>query len=127
MNKISKKFNKNKFIAFYSKVPSSPEKTASVQSPLKTSASNHEMKTTLEFSSADSLESSVSLVSAGITTAMTSTRSSTLASATSTRSSSSPSEVTEVIVNAEKGTREKRFKDGKIETWYSNGNRYGIG
>ena len=70
------------------------------------------MKTTLEFSSADSLESSMSLVSAGITTA------------TSTRSSISASEVTEVIVNAEKGTREKRFKDGKIETWYSNGNRY---
>ena len=86
----------------------------SVQSPPKTSASNHEMKTTLEFSSADSLESSMSLVSAGITTA-------------STRSSLSASEVTEVIVNAEKGTREKRFKDGKIETWYSNGNRYQSG
>ena len=67
----------------------------------------------MEFSSADSLESSMSLVSAGITTA-----------STLTRSSPSSSEVTEVIVNAEKGTREKRFKDGKVEIWYSNGNRY---
>ena len=71
------------------------------------------MKTTMEFSSADSLESSMSLVSAGITTA-----------STLTRTSPSSSEVTEVTVNAEKGTREKRFKDGKVETWYSNGNRY---
>ena len=28
-----------------------------------------------------------------------------------------------MIVNPERGTREKRFKDGRVEIWYSNGNR----
>ena len=55
----------------------------------------------LEFSSADSLESTVSLVS-GVR---------------------SQSEVTEVLVDPERGTREKRYRDGRREIWYSNGNR----
>ena len=33
------------------------------------------------------------------------------------------SEVTEVSVDPERGTREKRFRDGRREVWYSNGNR----
>ena len=32
-------------------------------------------------------------------------------------------EVTEVIVDPERGTREKKYKDGRLEVWYSNGNR----
>ena len=46
-----------------------------------------------EFSSAESLESLVSLVSGA------------------------DSEATEVILNPERGTREKRFHDGKVITW----------
>ena len=64
-----------------------------------------EKRTVLEFSSADSLESTVSLVS-GVR---------------------SQSEVTEVLVDPERGTREKRYKDGRREIWYSNGNRKEIG
>ena len=50
------------------------------------------------FSSAESLESSMSLVSGAV-------------------------DVTEVVVNRDKGTREKRLEDGRVEFWYSNGNR----
>jgi len=85
--------------------------------PLKEAAAEEDVKTTLEFSSADSLESSVSLVSAGISQSLVSQKTD------RTPSSASSSEVTEVIVNPERGTREKRFKDGRVEIWYSNGNR----
>ena len=71
--------------------------------------SGDEIKTTLEFSSADSLESHMSLVSGGVSQV--------------SQVSQSSSEVTEVIVNAERGTREKRYKDGRVEICYSNGNR----
>ena len=50
------------------------------------------------FSSAESLESSMTLVSGAV-------------------------DLTEVMVNREKGTREKRFEDGRVEFWYNNGNR----
>ena len=56
-----------------------------------------------DFSSAESLESSLSLVSGAL--------------------SASSQEVTEVIVDPERGTREKRYQDGRLEIWYSNGNR----
>ena len=56
-----------------------------------------------EYSAATSLESSVSLVSA--TTATTAAAES------------------EVVTNGERGTREKRFPDGRLEVWYANGNR----
>ena len=65
-----------------------------------------------EFSSADSLESSLSLVSGALSV-------SSQPSNTVTESA----EVTEVIVDPERGTREKRFQDGRLEVWYSNGNR----
>ena len=42
---------------------------------------------------------------------------------TSASSEITSEQVTEVIVNAERGTREKRYKDGRVEIWYSNGNR----
>ena len=87
----------------------------------ETNLVNNEPKTTLEFSPADSLESSMSLVSAGISQSQASHM--LQRPATSSTMSSSSTEVTEVIVNAEKGTREKRFKDGSVEVWYSNGNR----
>ena len=89
--------------------------------PSEEETMNNEPKTTLEFSPADSLESSMSLVSAGISQSQASHMSQ--RPATSSTMSSSSTEVTEVIVNAEKGTREKRFKDGSVEVWYSNGNR----
>ena len=60
-----------------------------------------------DFSSAESLESSLSLVSGAL--------------------SASSQEVTEVIVDPERGTREKRYQDGRLEIWYSNGNRKEIG
>ena len=69
-----------------------------------------------EFSSADSLESSLSLVSGAV-----SETSPSLSQPTNTITESQ--EVTEVIVDPERGTREKRYKDGKLEVWYSNGNR----
>ena len=65
-----------------------------------------------DFSSADSLESSLSLVSGALSV-------SSQPSNTVTESA----EVTEVIVDPERGTREKRFQDGRLEVWYSNGNR----
>ena len=61
--------------------------------PLKVSAEEEDVKTTLEFSSADSLESSVSLVSAGISQSLVSQKTD------RTPSSASSSEVTEVRVN----------------------------
>ena len=88
---------------------------------------NNDVKTTLEFSSEDSLESSMTLVSGGMSTLsqIPAPSPSTTRHSSSISSESSKSyEVTEVIVNAEKGTREKRFKDGRKEIWYSNGNRY---
>ena len=104
---------------------------------IKSAKSEIELKTTLEFSSEDSLESSMSLVSGALSQSQTrpssnnnktrnisvSSKSSNILSPNSTISSSS-NEITEVIINAEKGTREKRFKDGRTEIWYSNGNRY---
>ena len=50
------------------------------------------------FSSATSLESSMTLVSGAM-------------------------DLTEMVLNRENGTREKRFEDGRVEFWYSNGNR----
>ena len=61
--------------------------------PVKVSAEEEDVKTTLEFSSADSLESSVSLVSAGISQSIVSQKTD------RTPSSASSSEVTEVRVN----------------------------
>ena len=61
--------------------------------PLKEAAAEEDVKTTLEFSSADSLESSVSLVSAGISQSLVSQKTD------RTPSSASSSEVTEVRVN----------------------------
>ena len=85
-------------------------------------------KTTLEFSSADSLESSMSLVSGGISSIVsqkpTQYSSPTRPTPSIDSEFNKSYEVIEVIVNAEKGTREKRFKDGRKEIWYSNGNRY---
>ena len=66
---------------------------------------SEDQKTVFEFSSADSLESTLSLVS-GVR---------------------SQSEVTEVLVDPERGTREKKYRDGRREIWYSNGNRKEIG
>ena len=57
------------------------------------SAEEEDVKTTLEFSSADSLESSVSLVSAGISQSIVSQKTD------RTPSSASSSEVTEVRIN----------------------------
>ena len=65
-----------------------------------------------EFSSADSLESSLSLVSGAVSV-----------SSQPTNTITESQEVTEVIVDPERGTREKRFQDGRLEVWYSNGNR----
>ena len=79
-----------------------------------------DIKTTLEFSSADSLESSMSLVSGGVSS---NSQLSSQSQMTSASSEVTSEEVTEVIVNAERGTREKRYKDGRVEIWYSNGNR----
>ena len=61
--------------------------------PVRVSAEEEDVKTTLEFSSADSLESSVSLVSAGISQSIVSQKTD------RTPSSASSSEVTEVRVN----------------------------
>ena len=36
---------------------------------------------------------------------------------------SGAADLTEVMVNRDNGTREKRFPDGRVEFWYSNGNR----
>ena len=57
-----------------------------------------ESTTNFAFSSATSLESSMTLVSGAV-------------------------DLTEVMLNRESGTREKRFEDGRVEFWYSNGNR----
>ena len=57
-----------------------------------------ENATNFAFSSATSLESSMTLVSGA-------------------------ADLTEVILDRENGTREKRFEDGQVEFWYSNGNR----
>ena len=65
-----------------------------------------------DFSSADSLESSLSLVSGALSV-----------SSQPTNTVTESAEVTEVIVDPERGTREKRFQDGRLEVWYSNGNR----
>ena len=53
------------------------------------------------FSPVESLESSMSLMSGVV---------------------DQPQEITD----KENGTRENRFKDGRVEVWYSNGNRYSI-
>ena len=65
-----------------------------------------------EFSSADSLESSLSLVSGAVSV-----------SSQPTNTLTESQEVTEIIVDPERGTREKRYQDGRLEVWYSNGNR----
>merc|ERR1711935_205878 len=57
------------------------------------------------FSPAESLESSLSLVSAGLVT------------------ETEGDSVSVENVTERGGTREKRFKDGRIEVWYTNGNR----
>ena len=57
--------------------------------------------TNFAFSSATSLESSMTLVSGAV-------------------------DMTEVILNRDNGTREKRLEDGRVEFWYSNGNRLGL-
>ena len=57
-----------------------------------------ESPTNFAFSSATSLESSMTLVSGA-------------------------ADLTEVMINRDNGTREKRFQDGRVEFWYSNGNR----
>ena len=36
----------------------------------------------------------------------------------------SPQDQPQIINNSEKGTREKKYPDGRVEIWYSNGNRY---
>ena len=59
---------------------------------------DYECPTNFTFSSGTSLESSVTLVSGA-------------------------ADLTEVMVNRDNGTREKRFQDGRVEFWYSNGNR----
>ena len=69
-------------------------------------------KRMFEFSSADSLESSLSLVSGAVSV-----------SSQPTNTTTESQEVTEVIVDPERGTREKKYKDGRLEVWYSNGNR----
>ena len=66
---------------------------ANTSNPVKVSAEEEDVKTTLEFSSADSLESSVSLVSAGISQSIVSQKTD------RTPSSASSSEVTEVRIN----------------------------
>ena len=65
-----------------------------------------------DFSSADSLESSLSLVSGAVSV-----------SSQPTNTFTETQEVTEIIVDPERGTREKKYQDGRLEVWYSNGNR----
>ena len=57
-----------------------------------------ESPTHFAFSSATSLDSSMTLVSGA-------------------------ADLTEAMLNRDNGTREKRFEDGRVEFWYSNGNR----
>ena len=57
-----------------------------------------ENQTNFAFSSATSLDSSMTLVSGA-------------------------ADLTEVMLNRDNGTREKRFEDGRVEFWYCNGNR----
>jgi len=62
----------------------------------------------MTFSPAESLDSSMTLVSQG-----------TMGAEPSTMAGDGP----QVVHNEERGTREKRFPDGRVEVWYQNGNR----
>lgn len=59
----------------------------------------------MTFSPADSLDSSMTLVSVG------------------TMGTGQGEDGPQVVHNEERGTREKRFPDGRVEVWYQNGNR----
>ena len=75
----------------------------------------------LSYSPADSLDSSVTLVSgfANITPG----REDDLAPGREFDQENDV-DLPKVVNNSERGTREKRFPDGRLEIWYANGNRY---
>ena len=75
----------------------------------------------LSYSPADSLDSSVTLVSGFANT--TPGREADLAPGREFDPENDV-DLPKVVNNSDRGTREKRFPDGRLEIWYANGNRY---